>query len=148
MIEQASILSTHGLGVLVDRLDLAPLLDFRVLATHAYTSVLDRLERRVLPERIPYRTRLQSTKNLAFAWRQMLYFLARLSDEEQRAFTAEAHALLAARSELARTRFTPYLSGLEEVVAGATIDRGRRLYGWSIDRPALPGEKPPPASSR
>ena len=143
MIEQASILSTHNLAGLVDTLDIR--LDDAALALTVYTSVLDRLERRVLPERIPMRPRMRSSKQLAFAWRQMLFFLSRISQTALEAFVHEAKVLLDARSALARERFGPILQGLDVVAAGGTLAHHERLYGWSVGPPRL---LTPPATSR
>lgn len=149
MIEQASILTTHGLASLISVLDLEPVFADRyvALAEDALTCVLDRLERRVLPERVPKIQRMRAAKTLAFGWRQMLFFLSRAPKTDVEAFVIEARAMLAARSELARERFEPVMRGLEIVAAGETLSRGRtdavRLYGWSVERPMLMGPATP-----
>ncbi|MFO0713432.1 MAG: hypothetical protein U0353_26510 [Sandaracinus sp.] len=150
MIEQAAILTTHNLAVLLDGLRLAPLLEGRweELASRALVSVLDRLERRVIPERVPRIQRMRASKTLAFGWRQAIFFLACLPPAAQAAFVAQAKESLGARTTLARQRFAPVLVGLERAVAGHTlpreasyreVDGARRLLGWSVASPFLMG---------
>jgi hypothetical protein len=131
VIEQASILTTHNLAVLVDALAIE--LPWIELVRAAYRDVLARLEHRVLNERAPTRTRMRASRQLAFAWRQMLFFLSRVADP--RVFVTEAEATLATRPKLAS--FAPYLRGLDAVIAGSTLPRADRLYGWSIGRHEL-----------
>lgn len=147
VIEQASILTTHNVAALVAVLELEPLLRERWidLARRALVAVLDRLERRVLPERVPTIQRMRAAKTLAFAWRQMLLFLSFAQPADVDAFVREAGELLAARSERARARFAPVLRGLELVAAGERLADGeegaRRLHGWSVERPFLLGPR-------
>ena len=148
MIEQASILTTHGLASLVSVLhlegELAP--RYLELARRSLASVLDRLERRVMPEKVPMIQRMRAAKTLAFGWRQMLFFLSRVTPGELSAFVVEGREALEARSKLARERFTPAWNGLEVVAAGGRLERDRpdapRLYGWSVGRPFLLGPRP------
>jgi hypothetical protein len=150
MIEQAAILTTHNLAVLVDGLGLQPLLEARWegLAERALVSVLDRLERRVIPELIHRTQRMRASKTLAFGWRQAVFFLSFLEPSVQASFVAKCKTLLAARSPTAQERFAPVLAGLERVVAGAVLLREashrevegcRRLLGWTVETPFLMG---------
>ena len=144
VIEQASILTTHNLAVLTDALNLE--LPFAFLAMRVFNDVLDMLELKVLPENTPHRTRMKSTKNLAFAWRQMLFFLSRANGDEVTQFSTDAHALLMERSALAQKRFMPVMRGLDVVLEGGTLTRwdanAPRLLGWSTTRSALLGPLP------
>ena len=157
MIEQASILTTHNLAVLVDGLQLEPLLSqqWEALAERTFLAVLDRLERRVIPRTIPRIQRMRASKTLAFGWRQMVFFMAFLAPASQLAFTRRCRELLAARTPAARQRFAPVLAGLERAASGGLmpreasrheVDRCRRLLGWSLETPFLMGEigGPPP----
>jgi hypothetical protein len=150
MIEQASILTTHNLAVLVDGLALEPRLrgQWAELAMRAFVSVLDRLERRVIPEGIPRIQRMRASKTLAFGWRQAIFFLSWLEPAAQAAFLAKARETLEARTALGRERFAPVFAGLEHAAAGhvlpreAThreIDGARRLLGWTVETPFLMG---------
>jgi hypothetical protein len=148
MIEQAAILTTHNLAVLVDGLRLQAVLEARWegLAERALISVLDRLERRVIPESINRIQRMRASKTLAFGWRQAIFFLSFLEPSVQASFVGKSKALLAARSLTAQQRFAPVLAGLERVVAGDMLPREashrevqgcRRLLGWTVGTPFL-----------
>lgn len=141
IIEQASILTTHNLAVLTSTLSLD--LPRAFLASRVFNDVLDMLEQKVLPEKTPHRTRMKSAKNLAFAWRQMLFFLSQASSAEVLQFQRDSHALLLERSTLAQERFMPVMRGLDIVVEGGHLARwdptAPRLLGWSTTRPFLLG---------
>lgn len=150
MIEQAAILTTHNLAVLVDVLRLQPLLEERWegLAERALVAVLDRLERRVIPESIHRIQRMRASKTLAFGWRQLILFLSFLEPSAQGAFVTKGKALLAARTPTARERFAPVIAGLERAVSGSVLTREashhevagcRRLLGWTVETPFLMG---------
>lgn len=150
MIEQAAILTTHNLAVLITGLNLQPLLAERWagLAERAYVSVLDRLERRVIPESIHRIQRMRASKTLAFSWRQMIFFVSFLEPSAQRLFVAKCKQLLAARSPIARQRFAPVIMGLESAISGDVLPRQashgevagcRRLLGWTVETPFLMG---------
>lgn len=141
IIEAASILTTHNLAALVEVLELDALLSWREVADRTYATILDVLERRVLPERTPYRTRLQTYKNLAFAWRQMVFFVSRIDDP--RAFLTRAREALDARSPLARERLGAHLDALGLAIAGRVVPHEQRLLGWVTGRPSLLGPAPP-----
>lgn len=148
MIEQAAILTTHNLAVLVDGLHLQPVLEARWegLAERALVYVLDRLERRVIPDSINRIQRMRASKTLAFGWRQAIFFLSFLEPCVQASFVAKSKALLAARSQTAHERFAPVLAGLERAVAGdmlpqeashREVEGCRRLLGWTVGTPFL-----------
>jgi hypothetical protein len=150
MIEQAAILTTHNLAVLINGLNLQPLLAERWagLAERAYVSVLDRLERRVVPQSIHRIQRMRASKTLAFGWRQMVVFASFLEPSAQGLFVAKCKQLLAARTPIARERFAPVLVGLERAVSGDVLPRQashgevagcRRLLGWTVETPFLMG---------
>jgi hypothetical protein len=147
-IEQAAILTTQNLAVLVDGLHLQSVLEARWkgLAERALVSVLDRLERRVIPESINRIQRMRASKTLAFGWRQAIFFLSFLEPSAQASFVAKSKALLSARSLTAQERFAPVLAGLERAVAGDMLPREashlevegcRRLLGWTVGTPFL-----------
>jgi threonine/homoserine/homoserine lactone efflux protein len=79
-------------------------------------------------------------KDLAYAWRQMVFFLARQQSPAQREFVEWANDRLASRTPQVLAKIRPAVDGLNHVVAGGTFDAaglggiGRRLLGWSIDR--------------
>lgn len=145
VIEQASILTTHNLAALTSVLELRPLLEHQwaSLAEASLVSALDRVERRVLPEKVPFIQRMRASKTAAFAWRQMLFYLSFVSGAALTDFVTRADTLLAARSPLAQERFAPAMHGLRIVARGGTLTRdtpgARRFLGWSVERPFLLG---------
>jgi hypothetical protein len=142
ILEQAQILTTHNLAILIDALglrdrvaDLAPGLVGRAFAWIA----------RTLQQRPPtWRAQLQAVKNAAYAWRQAIYFLSLCPPPAQ----AEALARLrgqvqAAGDEDFQARIQPVTGGLAHVIAGGRFDAdgtapepggGRRFLGWTAGR--------------
>jgi hypothetical protein len=151
IIEQASILTTHNLAVLVDGLNLHELLAERwaEMAERTFENVLNRLERRVLPEAIRWQQRMRASKLLAFSWRQMIFFLSNMEPAAQQNFLLNSKASLLTRSSVARQRFAPAIQALDYVLAGGALPREashrdvdgcRRVLGWTVSTPFLMGE--------
>lgn len=136
VLEQAQILTTHNLAVLFDAFDLGNRLRgvLPVLADQCLDFVL---RQHAIP--LPAgRARLQMTKNTAYAWRQMLFFLSFVGAEEQAAFRTRAQARFAEEAPEQRERLAPILAGLWAILDGRAFgpdDRaggGRRFLGWSV----------------
>jgi hypothetical protein len=151
IIEQASILTTHNLAVLVDGLNLRELLaeQWAEMAERTFENVLNRLERRVLPEAIQWQQRMRASKSLAFSWRQMIFFLSNMEPAAQQNFLLNSKASLLTRSSVARQRFAPAIQALDYVLAGGALPREashrdvdgcRRVLGWTVSTPFLMGE--------
>jgi hypothetical protein len=139
IIEQAEILTTHNLAVLFDGLTLVeelrlhlPLLAHRCFQwiCHQQLGTGDR------------RVQLQMVKNMAYAWRQMLFFLSLANEAETAAFLDWAIACLQGQREEFSRRFRPALLGLAAIASGGEFDAegfhapsgGRRFLGWTVDR--------------
>lgn len=135
VLEQAQVLTTHNLAVLVAALELDGRLRERAadLADRALGWAVRRL---ALPA--PHRhAELQAVKNAAYAWRQAIFFLSFADQQTQRA----AVARLAERVDRAGTghRLGPAVAGLAHVVAGGRFTEdgivdggaGRRFLGWA-----------------
>ncbi len=138
ILEQAQILTTHNLAVLVDALglyermaDLAPLLADRALAWTVH-----RLRRQ------PHagRARLQAVKNSAYAWRQAIYYLSLCEQPVQLQACARLRERLQTAGDDLQARFTPAVDGLAHIIAGGRFDAsgrvpypgsGRRFLGWA-----------------
>jgi hypothetical protein len=77
-------------------------------------------------------------KDLAYAWRQTIFFLTRVSTNDITQFLAWGDEKLAAQPVPVADVIAPALGGLRDVAAGAAFDRegrtphGRRLLGWSV----------------
>lgn len=77
-------------------------------------------------------------KNTAYAWRQMVFFLALLPHRDVTDFLQWAEGHLEAQREDFRNRFRPALKGLLLAAEGCSIDtagarplEARRFLGWS-----------------
>jgi hypothetical protein len=131
VIEQAQILTTHNLAALVRPIGVDPAPGWPDLARRAFTVVC-RLVERVQGNPRP----LSTIKDAAYAWRQMLFFLALCSLEDQIAVTAWIQEEAGRRPEHVRLRLTPVLAGLRHVLVGGGLDDGsapgaRRFLGWN-----------------
>ncbi|MFB9688915.1 hypothetical protein [Amycolatopsis plumensis] len=129
VIEQSQILTTHNLAVLTETLELRSRLGLEP-AAQVFTWVV----RRLAGQRSWNR---QLLKNIAYAWRQAIFFLSFCTEEEQRAAVARLDELVAQAG--LRDRFGPAVTGLAAVVSGARFSPdgtlpdgpGRRLLGWT-----------------
>lgn len=136
-IEQAQILTTHNLAVLVALAGVAPEPGWPELARRGFAVMCGRLvtaNRSALP--------LRAVKDAAYAWRQALFFLSMAGDAEARAFAAwardEADRLFgpaAARTSAPTAGLDRVLTGLDRVLDGGGLDgdvgHPRRFLGWS-----------------
>ena len=135
MIEQAQILTTHNLAALTGPFGIGEsmTLDWSALAGRCFDRVA------VLARRLHGNPlRLRTVKDLAYAWRHMVFFLSRLDDDESRAVVRRAGAKLAAAPDPVASMLRPALAGLDHVVRGGELDPaghgggGRRLLGWTL----------------
>ena len=85
--------------------------------------------------------RLITVKNAAYAWRQMVFYLALLPKRDVCSFLESAGEYLDGQSEDFKARFRPALGGLIRAVGGESVDdqaasprRARRFLGWSKER--------------
>ena len=148
ILEQEQILTTHNLAPLSAALGLvdalAPL--WPELARRAFTWIAVRLHRVGGPRMVLLRT----AKNAAYAWRQMVYFLAVSPRAAQDEFLAWAEADLSRRGGDLRARMRPAIGGLALAVAGGSLDAPppglevRRVTGWTTGYPWLLGPDPEP----
>lgn len=133
VIEQSLILTTHNLATLVERCAVHPAPGWRTLADRAFEYMI-RLGGRLDQSRRP----LPVIKDLAYAWRQTVFYLS-MSDTDPRQFSADARLRLGAAGAGIEGMLTPVLDGLDAVLDGAGFDAagragdGRQLLGWSID---------------
>jgi hypothetical protein len=135
VIEQAQILTTHNLAALLGPVGLRGAVEHRsvALAGRAFDGVvvlLGAIKDNAKPLRV--------VKDAAYAWRQMMCFLALAPIGEQAEFVADAQRRAAAAGEDVRRRLTPLVLGLVHVVAGGAFDGSapagaRRFVGWSAD---------------
>ncbi|MFD9095865.1 hypothetical protein [Streptomyces collinus] len=128
VIEQAQILTTHNLATLVHRVGIDPGAGWDDLALRCFGTVC-RLTGRVHHNPRP----LGTIKDVAYAWRQMVFHLSLCSpDQQRRALEQVAHECAQQPWHIAG-RLTPALTGLRQVLSGGQADdgAGRRLLAWS-----------------
>lgn len=135
IIEQEQILTTHNLAALLGALGLADALRPRLgeLARQNFAWVCRR-QRQAAPA---WKSRLQVVKNAAYAWRQMVFFLALMPRPEVEEFLAWASEHLDAERPALGARFRPALEGLARAARGlptedpARPELARRFLGWT-----------------
>ncbi|MER6472854.1 hypothetical protein [Streptomyces collinus] len=128
VIEQAQILTTHNLATLAHRVRIDPGTGWDDLALRGFGTVC-RLTGRVHRNPRP----LGTIKDVAYAWRQIMFHLSLCSpDQQRRALERVAHACAQQPWHIAG-RLAPALAGLRQVLSGGQADdgTGRRLLGWS-----------------
>ncbi|HET9483319.1 MAG TPA: hypothetical protein VFO79_05120, partial [Xanthomonadales bacterium] len=133
VIEQSQILTTHNLGVLFERLALRD-----SLAPHLRDLVEDCFRWIVRQLRIPGHS-LARLKNVAYAWRQLIFYLSFATDAAD--VVRWMRARLARTDAAFRARFEPAIRGLELALAGVPSSSpvfaargGRVLTGWTTER--------------
>jgi hypothetical protein len=138
ILEQAQILTTHNLAVLVDALglrermaDLAPQLADRALAWAVH---------RLRPQPHDGHARLQAVKSSAYAWRQAIYYLSLCDQPIQLQAHARLREYLQTADDDLQARFSPAVDGLAHIIAGGRFNAsgraphpgsGRRFLGWA-----------------
>ena len=148
VIEQEQILTTHNLAGLWEGLELGPHLSLR-LPDLAYACFAWICRRQQIVNRL-WRARLQAIKNSAYAWRQMVFFLALMEPGQVSEFRARVHDHFATQPASFQRLFGPAVIGLDAVIDGGEFDRegvhptsgGRRLLGWTSGRHWLTAEEP------
>ncbi|MFD0899575.1 transcriptional regulator [Actinomadura sediminis] len=131
IIEQAQILTTHNLALLVHPVGADPLDGWDGLARRAF-GIACRLVRKVHGNPRP----LGTIKDAAYAWRQAVFFLALCGLKEQVAVVAWMQGELDRQPPSTVRRLDPVLAGLRHVLTGGGLDTApppgtRRLLAWS-----------------
>jgi hypothetical protein len=139
IIEQQQVLTTQNLAALFSGLDLADALRGQLgeMARRCFEWVCRRQQMKI----DQWHARLIMVKNTAYAWRQMVFFLALLPDRDVADFLRWAGDHLNAQREEFQNRFRPALKGLALAAEGRSIDSEsarqagcRRFLGWSKAR--------------
>ncbi|MGW3203860.1 hypothetical protein [Streptomyces sp. NPDC001135] len=128
VIEQAQILTTHNLATLVHRVGIRPRAGWDELALRCFDAVC------LLTGRVHHNPRpLGTIKDVAYAWRQMVFFLSLCTPWEQQRVVDRMAEETARRPRHVAGRLAPALTGLRQTMDGAPADAGtgRRLLGWS-----------------
>jgi hypothetical protein len=141
IIEQQQILTTHNLAVLFDALALVETLrpNLEELALRCFAWVCRRQQQKI----DAWQARLRMIKNTAYAWRQMVFFLALAPAGSVESFLSRADKHLREQSLEFQVRFQPALEGLDRAARGlpteapSTPERPggtRRFLGWTMER--------------
>ncbi|MFI6504786.1 hypothetical protein [Nonomuraea typhae] len=125
VLEQSQILTTHNLAALVHTLHLEDRIRAQApgLAGRAFTWIVAGLS---APS-------LRMVKNMAYGWRQAIFYLSFCDREQQEAVLNDL------RRELPDARLAPAVRGLSHVIAGGRFaaggvtpdGSGRRFLGWT-----------------
>lgn len=152
IIEQQQILTTHNLAVPFDALALKDKLG-EPLSDIAWRC-FDWICRRQGISVADWRAQLQSIKNCAYAWRQMLFFLSLADSDQVTDFVNAARGHLSSQSAEVRRRLEPAVLGLAFVAgggefgaAGSAPGGGRRFLGWTTGRHWMFEEQRAPGQS-
>jgi hypothetical protein len=141
VIEQEQILTSHNLAVLFQELGMLDTLrpQLEDLARRCFAWICRRQQQKI----DAWQPRLRTIKNSAYAWRQMVFFLALLPTETIDTFLGWAYEHLGQQREAFQARFRPALYGLALVAAGSSLDTqaqhrhttdARRFLGWATER--------------
>lgn len=127
VIEQAQILTTHNLAALAGPCAVRPNEGWQELADRAFAHMI-RLADRLSRTRSP----LPVIKDLAYAWRQTLFYLS-MPGTDPHAFCADARLHLRGAKPAIVGMLTPVIEGLDAITAGASFDAdGRAGDGWVL----------------
>jgi hypothetical protein len=141
VIEQAQIITTHNLAALFAILDLQGVLGdrLRALSERCFSWIC----RRLAVKTSSWKAGLRLIKKSAYAWRQMVFFLSFIPDDEVHLFLAWARNHLEEQKLTIQEKLLPALRGLELVASGGVFDRdgigGKngeacRFLGWTTER--------------
>ena len=137
IIEQAQILTTHNLAALTGPFGVGEALgiDWPSAARKSFEREL------ALAGRLRGNPRpLRMIKDLAYGWRQTVFFVAPMSAADADGFVTWARARVDEQPAHVAAVMTPVLGGLRDVMDGAGFDQdgrsenGRRLLGWTVGR--------------
>ncbi|MFF4644477.1 hypothetical protein [Streptomyces sp. NPDC001389] len=134
VIEQAQILTTHNLAVLVRRAGVDPEAGWEALAEEGFAAVC-RLVARVHGLPRP----LGTVKDAAYTWRQTQSFLSLCPPGRQAALVQRMAAEAAGQPWHTAARLAPVIAGLRLVAGGGAFDAdgtalgglARRFQGWT-----------------
>ncbi len=143
IIEQQQVLTTQNLAVLFDGLDLTDELHghLETLAQRCFKWICDRQQ----ANSPTWHALLIMLKNTAYAWRQMVFYLALLPSGHVQQFLAWADDHLGKQPSDFQNRFQPALTGLQLAADGNSIGEegtAPRFLGWTKERHWLLGPKP------
>ncbi|MEM9705315.1 MAG: hypothetical protein AAF850_04470, partial [Pseudomonadota bacterium] len=129
ILEQQQIITSHNLAQVLSALDLSDL-NFKNMALGCFEWICRRLQTPLTDRR----AKLQMTKNTAYAWRQMIAFMAELPPAEQAAAFESIKTIARNQSTEYQARFAPALAGLGRAVSGEEPLSDEVFLGWAQGR--------------
>ncbi|MED7666440.1 hypothetical protein GXB78_04330 [Pseudomonas moraviensis subsp. stanleyae] len=139
IIEQQQILTTQNLSLLFGELGLKALLQHRLasMAEECFRWICMRQQMKLRF----YHSSLVVIKNTAYAWRQMVFYLAMLDEAEMQFAIERIEGHFATQPRAFRERFLPAITGLRVAASGAPLtetrqaSEGARVFlGWTTER--------------
>jgi len=139
IIEQQQILTTQNLSLLFGELGLKALLQHRLasMAEECFRWICIRQQVKLRF----YHSSLVMIKNTAYAWRQMVFYLAMLDEAEMQFAIERIEAHFANQPSAFRERFLPAIRGLRVAASGAPLTEARQasggaqvFIGWTTER--------------
>lgn len=136
LLEQVQILSTHNLVILFNTLGLQNILKQHLpqMVKTCFIKICKRLQ---MPFK-GYHAALVNIKQSAYAWRQMVFYLSFLNQEEQKVFFDWAINHLAKQKILLQDYISPLITDLIQISKNniphveVMSDKSRRIFwGWS-----------------
>ena len=131
VIEQQQILTTQNLAAFYAIDEVRDAITPRLM--EMAFSTFKWLTSELSIDRPDHHSRLIMVKNVAYAWRQLLFFLSKMNEDDLHEFMDQSETLLDDYAEQLADRFRPALEGLRNVVAGKSAESGHgmRLLGWT-----------------
>jgi hypothetical protein len=131
VLEQAMILTSHNLATVFQHLSLKNV-DYHAAALRCFDWVCGRLQLRY-PS---HHAKLIALKQSAYAWRQMVAFLAQLDDTEQRIAWSEMLSIFESQKQGFQIKMAPFIDGLELAIGGEQ-QAAAPFLGWTVSRHPL-----------
>ena len=135
VIEQQLIITTHNLAQIFSLLEEcnSQSLNPAELALSCFVW----LTRRFKINEQDHHANLITLKSMAYAWRQMVFFLSELADSEQASVLQQMHDQLSTQPPMVQTTFQPLLNDLQKLVGHQDINESSVFTGWSISKHPL-----------
>ena len=139
IIEQQQIVTSQNLAVLFKHLHLVDTLHDTLfeLAQRCFVWICQRQQ----VNTDQWHARLIMVKKTAYAWRQMVFYLAMLPHNRVPEFLVWANEYLSTQNTAFQMRFTPALQGLRVAAEGQSLDNeeilqggARRFLGWTTQK--------------
>lgn len=132
IIEQQQILTTQNLAALFSQLELDKSLLHQLpyLVKKTFKWICARQQKSL----DNYHSKLIMTKNTAYAWRQLIFYLSLIEEKEIEAIYSQLQEYLSRQQNDFTVKFQPVLNGLAESIGlnSGRMDTYRPFLGWTI----------------